>query len=78
MEQRALNTKAFGPRRIQNPDNIVGLETRIHHEISDYYSSIDPTVSGRLTVRQYVGSLSFEEQWDFGSVVLRRALEGSL
>ena len=78
VEQRALNTKAFGPRRIQNPDNIVGLETRIHHEISDYYSSIDPTVSGRLTVRQYVGSLSFEEQWDFGSVVLRRALEGSL
>ena len=78
VEQRAGNTNAFGMERIQNPDNIVGIETRIHNKISYFYSSKVRVISGELTIREWLSTQSFEEQYEFGMRILNRALAGEL
>jgi hypothetical protein len=62
----------FAPEMIQNVSNVVNVSKDLHRQISAYYSRIDPALSRIMTVRDYVSSMSFEQQYEFGLSVLRR------
>lgn len=74
--QTTSNVQTFGAQAIHNTGNLVRLEHgsgSIHQEITNFYNSIQPDLIGsqRMTVREWIGSQSFEEQQDFGIRVVR-------
>ena len=74
--QTTSNVRAFGAEAIHNTGNLVRLERgsgSIHQEITNFYNSIQPELTGseRVTVREWIGRQSFEEQQDFGVRVVR-------
>ncbi len=74
--QTTSNLQRFGAEAIHNTGNLVRLphgKGSIHQEISNFYSSVQPELTGGLdiTVREWIGTQSFEEQQDFGIRVIR-------
>jgi hypothetical protein len=59
---------------IQNTGNLIRLDTATHQQISGFYSSIQPQVTGSasLTVRQWLSTQSFGAQQEFGQQILLR------
>ena len=78
VEQNPTNVAQFGQRALQTTDNLVPLSTPLHQQISGFYSSIRPDVTGSLTqtVRQWVSAQSFEAQTQFGQSILTKVLNG--
>jgi hypothetical protein len=76
VEQNKNNVTKFGNQLIQNTNNLIRLPDRageIHRQISGFYSSIQPDVTGSTTqtVRQWMSTQSFEEQFKFGMDVIK-------
>jgi len=46
--------------------NIPHGKGTIHDKISRYYQSIDPNISGKQRVRDWLKGKSFQFQYDFG------------
>ena len=74
--QTTSNLQRFGAEAIHNTGNLVQIphgKGSIHQEISNFYSSVQPELTGGLdiTVREWSGTQSFEEQQDFGIRVIR-------
>lgn len=74
--QTTSNIQKFGAEAIHNTGNLVKLEHgkgTIHQEITNFYNSVQPDVTGAsdITVREWLGTQSFEEQQDFGIRVIR-------
>ncbi len=58
--QTTSNVRAFGAEAIHNTGNLVRLERgsgSIHQEITNFYNSIQPELTGseRMTVREWIG-----------------------
>ena len=74
VEQNQTNISRFGGKAIHNLHNIVkishGADT-LHSKISGYYSSVQKFTNG-MTVRQWLSSKSYEEQWKFGLDILTK------
>lgn len=73
VEQNPSNITKFGNRAVHNTENLIKLphgKGSIHAKVSGYYSSKMPGTN--MLVRDYVKTLSFQEQFDFGIAVLRR------
>ena len=73
VEQNPANLARFGPEAIHNTSNIIKLPNgagSIHAKISGYYSSKIPGTN--MLVRDYVKTLSFEEQNNFGINALKK------
>jgi hypothetical protein len=73
--QTTSNVQRFGAEAIHNTGNLVRLphgQGSIHQEISNFYSSIQPELTGSsdVTVREWIGNQSYEEQQDFGIRVI--------
>lgn len=63
----------FGARKIHNTKNLIRLPNgkgSIHAKVSGYYSSI--MRDKNMRVRDYVKTLSFEEQYKYGINVLKQ------
>jgi len=74
VEQGGNNVTKFGANRIHNISNIIKLphgKGSIHTKISGYYSSKQPFTNGQ-TVRQWLGSQSYQQQYDFGIRTLKQ------
>jgi len=74
VEQTPANIAKFGAEAIHNLNNLVRLPHgagTIHSKISGYYSSIRPFSEGK-TVRQWLSSKGYEEQYDFGIKMLKK------
>ncbi len=74
VEQTPSNLKRFGPERIHSPENLIKLphgKGSIHNKISGFYSS-KQLFSGQMTVRKWLESQSFENQYRFGIEQLRK------
>ena len=74
VEQTPSNIIKFGNEAIHNTDNLMVLEHgagSIHAKISGYYSSIQPFTGG-VTVRQWLSTQDFQEQYDFGIQILKK------
>jgi hypothetical protein len=73
--QTTSNLQRFGAVAIHNTGNLVRLEHdrgSIHQEITNFYNSVQPDLTGSrdITVREWIGSQSYEEQQDFGIKVI--------
>ncbi len=66
----------FGAKAIHNTDNVVAVPRWVNQAIADYYSSKQWFTGGK-TVRQWLGSQSYEEQMRFGRDILNRILWGN-
>ncbi|MBZ0088740.1 MAG: hypothetical protein K8H90_00015, partial [Thermoanaerobaculia bacterium] len=71
------NVARFGPERIHNPSNVAPLphgRGSIHAKLSGFYSSKQPSVTGSpsLTVRQWLATKPFSEQYQFGLEAMQR------
>ena len=68
VEQNPSNISRFGPKAIHNLNNIVkishGKET-LHQMITNFYNA-KAEFTGGLTVREWLSTQSYEEQWKFG------------
>ena len=74
VEQTPSNIQRFGPEMIHNTNNLIripGGKGSIHARISGHYSSKSPVLDG-LTVRQWLSTKSFEEQYEYGLNMLNR------
>ena len=74
VEQNPANLAKFGPEKIHNTNNIIkipGGKGSLHAKISGYYSS-KRKFTGGLTVRQWLRTKSFEEQYKFGIKILKK------
>ena len=67
--QTYSNRAGFSVKWVQNTNNVVPISKEIHEKISSYYSSIQNFTNG-LTVRNWLNSKSFIEQYEFGIKVL--------
>ena len=73
VEQTPGNIQKFGARSLQNTDNLIKLPHgpgTIHEKISAFYSSKQKFTNG-LTVREWLSTQTFQEQYDFGIKTLK-------
>ena len=73
MEQNPSNLAKFGAERIHNTNNLIKLPNgkgSIHAKVTGYYNS--QMWDKGVRVRDYVNTLSSEEQYKFGIEVLKR------
>lgn len=82
VEQTPGNIARFGPETIHNTANLVKLPHgagSIHARVSGLYSSIRPDITGStsLTVRQWLGTQSFEVQSAFGQRAVQNITSGT-
>ena len=71
VNQNATNVTNFGAERIHNTNNLIRLPAgsgQLHNQITGYYNSIRPDVTGSssLRVREWLELQTFEFQWQFG------------
>ncbi|HVG57040.1 MAG TPA: hypothetical protein VNA24_00695, partial [Hyalangium sp.] len=71
IEQHAGNLKRFGAEALHNTENVIKVETKVHTEISAFYSSKQPE-TGFMVVREWLRTQSYEQQRAYGLKVLRR------
>jgi RHS repeat-associated protein len=72
VEQTPGNVSKFGAQNIHNTRNLIKLQHgkgTIHARISGYYSSKDFFTGGQ-TVRQWLSTQSFQQQFEFGMKIL--------
>jgi hypothetical protein len=73
VEQHAGNIAKFGAENIHNTNNVIKLASgkgSIHAKVTGYYNSIMEGTN--MTVRDYVKTLSYDKQYEFGIKVLKR------
>ncbi|MCE5324303.1 hypothetical protein LLG46_13460 [bacterium] len=76
VEQR--NIGRFGKELIDNPDNLVDIEKSLHQQISNFYSSKKPFLTGSdtLTVRQWMNTMNYEQQLEWGKTIIQNIATG--
>lgn len=83
VEQTPAYLSRFGPEAIHTLGNIVPLPHgagSVHARISGFYSSKSPSVTGsvNVTVREWLSTKSFDDQFNFGVMVISLARQGAL
>ncbi|MGZ3458665.1 MAG: SitA5 family polymorphic toxin [Archangium sp.] len=78
VEQTPGNAERFGGEALHNTENVIALEKTLHQDLSAFYSSIRPAItkSTTLTVRQWLGTQSYEAQRQFGLLAIENVREG--
>lgn len=74
VEQTSGNVSRFGAEAIHNTSNLVKLphgKGSIHNRISGYYSSKQPFTGG-LTVREWLSTQTYEQQYQFGIQTMKK------
>jgi hypothetical protein len=78
VEQTQGNIGRFGPHALHNTRNVIPLEKELHAQISAFYSRkrFFITNSESLTVREWLGTQSFEAQRQFGLQAIENIRRG--
>jgi hypothetical protein len=76
VEQSQIGRSGLSASRINSTDNLVKLPEDVHAQISAYYSSRPAGFT--TTVRNTLNGLPFEDQYQFGVDIMRRAFAGDL
>lgn len=71
VEQSQINKSGFSSQMINNTNNITSISQSTHRQISGYYSSIQPSFSEGLRVRDWLAGQSFQAQYEFGLDVIK-------
>jgi len=77
VEQRSANVSRFGAEAVHNTLNVGSVPRKANQILADYYSSVRYWTGGR-TVRRWLDSLSWREQFDFGLDALNKVLSGGV
>ncbi|MBN1205151.1 MAG: hypothetical protein JXB05_09530 [Myxococcaceae bacterium] len=78
VEQTPGNHERFGPHALHNTENVIPLEEGLHTRVSAFYSSIRRDITGSsLTIRQWLGTQSYEAQREFGLLAIQNIRQGS-
>lgn len=56
---------------IHNSNNVINICSKAHDKISAHYSSIQSSTNG-LRVRDWLAGQSFQKQYEYGIMILRR------
>lgn len=72
------NVDRSGAEAIHNTENVIPLDKDLHTNVSAFYSSIRPRIthSETLTVRQWLGTQSYEAQRRFGLMAIENVQKG--
>ena len=76
VEQSQVGRSGFAKISINNSSNLVGISSDLHHKISSIYSSKPKFIknSGQFkTVRDWVSTLNYQQQYTFGVFALQIA-----
>ncbi|MGH7139338.1 MAG: hypothetical protein ACREHD_26635, partial [Pirellulales bacterium] len=78
VEQHAENMAKFGAEAVHNTANVIALPADMHVEITAFYGSTQELVTGSatMTVREWIKSKSYREQYDFGVKVFEFVVFG--
>ncbi|WNG32278.1 hypothetical protein F0U61_00620 [Archangium violaceum] len=78
VEQTPGNVKRFGGEALHNTENVVAMDKALHGKVSSFYSSIRVAItkSTKLTVRQWLGTQSYEAQREFGLLAIENVRKG--
>jgi hypothetical protein len=78
VEKHKFNLNRFGAEALHNTENVVPLEDGLHIDVSAFYSSKRPKLTGSdtLTVREWVRTLSYEAQRKFGLEAIEKIRNG--
>ena len=72
-----LKRGEFPTELINNPGNVVNITREANQALANYYSSIPASgFTQSRTVRDWLQSQSFEDQFEFGQDVLQMVLRG--
>jgi hypothetical protein len=74
VEQTPGNVARFGEEAIHNTENLVRLDVTTHRQISAFYSSHQPQVTGStsMTVREWLSTQSLQAHREFGQQALEQ------
>jgi hypothetical protein len=72
------NVGRFGPEALHNTENVIPLDERLHIDVSAFYSSKRPKLTGSdtLTIRQWLSTQSYEAQRQFGLRAIENVRKG--
>jgi hypothetical protein len=78
VEQTPGNMKRFGGEALHNTENVTALNEALHTRVSAFYSSKSWKVTGSqsLTVREWIGTQSYEAQREFGLLAINNVRNG--
>jgi len=78
VEQTPGNVKRFGGEALHNTENVTALGKALHTRVSAFFSSkyLRVTGSRTLTVRQWLGTQSYEAQREFGLLAIKNVQDG--
>ena len=74
VKQTPSNVSRFGAEAIHNTSNLVKLphgKGSLHNKITGYYNSKQPFTGG-MTVRKWLSTQSYEQQYEFGVQVMKK------
>ncbi len=69
VEQQTVKNGINAGPSVYNTQNTVAIPHELHVKISGYYSS---KYASNMTVRQYVNTLSYDKQYEFGIKILQK------
>ena len=69
VEQNQTYKSWFNPNWIQNTNNVINIDSKVHDKISGYYNSIQEFSNG-MRVRDWLVGQDFKTQYEFGIKVL--------
>lgn len=69
VEQQTVTKGINAGSSVYNSQNTVAISKNLHLEISKYYSTKNPTLG--MTFREYVNTLSYEQQYTEGLKILK-------
>ena len=72
VEQCQIRRSGFNTELIQNVDNVINIPKQVHQRLSAYYSSIDPSLSSTMRVRDWLAGKSYSFQYQFGLQMIKR------
>ena len=80
VEKTSGNISRFGAEMIHSTNNLIKLPHgagQIHMRISGFYSSVNFRITGStLTIRQWLSTKSFQEQYKFGIEAIDKIYKG--
>ncbi|MFY0575967.1 hypothetical protein ACN28S_17795 [Cystobacter fuscus] len=78
VEQTPGNAKRFGGEALHNTENVIALDKAVHTRVSALFSRkvLRITGSRSTTVRQWLGTQSYEAQREFGLLAIQNVKNG--
>ncbi len=78
MVKRMAGKATFAAEKIHSKKNLIEIPNAVHKKISAFYSSKNTDITGKgySSIREWMNTKSFKEQYEFGVKVTDHFLHG--